>query len=240
VGIANWMNSFFTGGFILLDNKMLEMIQCQAAFFFTSDFQMRPLVLAGKISEKLSSVFSVDPSTVPYPPNIALPLEIPRVVLQGDPNGQITVSSLRADVIFNLQTNSDIKPLLSKHISDFSDCFESTQIIRLGLVFQFKLIGEDVLTTVRNEYILPGKIDGAAELYFGWMNKLQVNGIPSNRLVNYICNSLPSPNENGTLTVDTNTIPEAMLDLKTEEIKKYVDECLRQYGSDMDAFIKCS
>jgi len=217
---------------------MFKPILYQAALFFSSDFQLKPLILAGKIAEKLSSIFTVEPSTVNYPPNLPVPLEVPRIILQGDPNGQLTVSPVRADIIFNSQTNPDIEQALSQYISDFADCFESVQIIRLGFVLQFNLIGKNILSAVRDRYISPGKMNGSTELYVGWINKLQVSDIQSNRLINFTCNSVPLPDGSGSLIVDTNTIPEITLDLKSKEIKKYVDECFQQYRGNISDFIE--
>ncbi len=220
------------------ENKMFVPVLCQAALFFAPDYQLKPLAVATKLSEKLSSVFSVEPSTVALPPNVPVPLEIPRVILQGDPNGQITVSPMRADIAINLQANPSLASGMSEYITTFASCFDSVQIVRVGFVLHFTLVGENILAVVKNKYILPGKLSEPKELYFGWVNKLEVNGLAVNRFINFSCNSFPLPDGNATLMVDTNTLPEVILDLQPEDIRKFVDECLEQYRGDLSAFIE--
>lgn len=212
---------------------MFVPVTCQAALFFSPDFHFKPLATAGIIATKLSSLFSVEPSTVPYPPNIPLPLEVPRIVLQNDPAGQVTVSQARADMVINFHHAADIESKLSDYIGAFSECFESAQIVRLGVIFVFDFNNEDSLSIIKEEYIKSDKLNDSPELYVGWLKKFQLLDIPVNRLVNFNCNKTKS-----TLIVDTNTVPENSFDLKPDLIRHFSEECLKQYRGDMRAFIE--
>lgn len=217
---------------------MFTPVTCQVALFFSPDFQIKPLSIAGKIAEKLSSIFSVEPSTIPYPPGMPISPEFPRVILQGDKSGQVTVSQLRADIVFNLKEIDDAETKLSEHILAFAECFESDPIVRLGLVIVFNLVGESSLSIIKNKYIHPEQLDGAKELYVGWLNKIELGGVPANKIVNFNCNNYSLPQGSGTLMVDINTFQESILELKTNDVRNFINDCIRQYRGDVNEFIE--
>ena len=221
----------------MIDKNIINLTSCQTALFFSSDFQLSPLKTANAIAQKLSSVYSVEPSTVPIPSGA--PPEIPRVLLQGDPAGQLSVSQSRADIVFNIQQISGAESSVSQHISDFAECFELAKIIRLGFVLVFTLTGDNLLSLVKSEYIIPEKLTNAKALSLGWIKEVQLGNLSANRLVNFNCNkSFPLSNESVTLVVDTNTGPQDILDLKPIDIKCFIEGCLEQYRSDIYAFIE--
>lgn len=220
----------------MLDSNMFKPFSFQIALFFGPDFNLQPLAIATLIKDKLGSMFSVEPSTIPYPPNAPIPLEAPKVILQGDSNGQIIVSSLRADLILNLKSEVSLEQKLSDFVCDFADCFENAKIVRLGCIIQFDM-EKDAIEVIRENYIKEGKLVDAKELYVGWLKKMKIVNLDSNRIVNFASNSM-NGSICGRLMVDSNTVPENMLDLKGNDIKEYVAACILQAKGDFNVFVE--
>lgn len=221
-----------------MNYENLKPIQGHIALFFSPDFQLKALDMANKIQKNMEMLFGVEPSTVPFPPGAPIPLEVPRVVLQGDAAGQITVSQLRADMTVNFSSAVSLDVQLSDYIYSFASCFEEAKIVRIGFVLQFDILEENVMAAIRNRYICNEKLEDAKELFIGWVKKIDILDIHSNRLVNFSCNVLPLPSGVGRLVVDTNTVPEQIMDLTPDDIKNFVNECIKHYKGDLSGFIE--
>lgn len=223
----------------MVNKNMFDLSMCQVALFFKSDYQLRALKVAGKIQEKLSSLFTVEPSTASYPPNVPVPLEVPRVFLQGDPAGQISVSSIRADIFFNMPENDNFESKLSQYVYDFAECLEADSFVRVGFIQNFKILHKDALSIIMENYICNGKLNKSRELYLGWLNITDVQNLQVNRLINISINGNNPTAPFGTLTVDTNTKPNELLLLTPAKIKDYIDECVQQYRDNLTTYIEC-
>ena len=82
-----------------------------------------------------------------------------------------------------------------------------------------------------------GKLVDAKELYVGWLKKMKIVNLDSNRIVNFASNSM-NGSICGRLMVDSNTVPENMLDLKGNDIKEYVAACILQAKGDFNVFVE--
>ena len=222
----------------MVDKHLFDLSICQVALFFKSDYRLQALKTASKIQERLSSLFTVEPSTAAFPPNVPVPLEVPRVFLQGDPAGQISVSSIRADIYINNTGNDNFESRLSQYVFDFAECLEADSFVRVGFIQNFKIIREDALSIIKSSYICSGKLDKSQELNLGWLNIVDVQGLQVNRLVNISINGYNPSAPFGTFMVDTNTKPNQQLLLTPANIKDYIDECIQQYQDNLTTYIE--
>ena len=223
----------------MIDKDFFNLSSCQVALFFKSDYQLRALKVAGKIQEKLSPLFTVEPSTTSFPPNVPVPLEVPRVFLQGDPAGQIIVSTIRADIFFNMPENGNIESKLGQYVFDFAECLETDSFVRFGFIQNFKIIHKDALSIIKKNYICNDKLDKSQELNLGWLNIVDVQSSQVNRLINISINGFNPSAPYGMVTVDTNTRPNETLSLTPAKIKDYINECIKQSQDNINTYIEC-
>lgn len=220
----------------MLSNDNFELVNCQLALFFSSEFQMRSLKIANEIQKNLSILFSVDPSPIPYPPNFPIPPEAPRVILEEENVGKIAVSQVRADIILNITDKNLFDININEIVEKFVECFEDEQLVRVGFILIFNIVANDTVALIEEEFILPQKLDGLKEFQLGWTKRLVIDKFEINKVINFNC-SLSQPSIYNKLLVDVNTIPETVFDLKANDINLIVNACLEQYRRGIGEFV---
>lgn len=211
-------------------------INCQIALFFSPGYQFKNLVVASKINDKFVDVFSQEPSVNNFPSNIPVPEEMPRIVLQEDKIGQIIITANRADLVINISETQKLDNI-PDHMEKFASCFNVGQIIRMGLICNYKT--NKNVVDIKKRYIIDGKLSGINGMLLGWIKKITIKNEEINQFVNF---NLIEPTINETIvTVDHNTTQGKLLRFtEASELKELSQDIMRQVGDDINGLLEWS
>jgi len=215
----------------LLSDGTLSQVSAQTALFFSPNSMFRPLVLANAIAKWMSSLFTNDPTLLQLPPDA--PPEIPRVLLQQDGVGQLSISYQRADLVLNCADSDDWSHRIAETAESLARAIEASNLTaeRLGLVLTFRLGEMGRVDELRSRYIRPGKLEGAYQTELAWLRKTQDDSIAANRWVRIA--SASESEAQGQIVIDLNTPSEISLQLSADLVRDTINGWLEQVTGGM-------
>lgn len=211
----------------------------QLALFFVPGNTFKLIPLANAISEDLSSIFSVEPTVVSFPPEAPIPIEMPRIILQQNNVGQLSIAYSRADLTLEWKGSSEWQDTVVSTSKALARCLvqrSNLKVQRMGLIITNYLSDKITLENLHSRYIRSPKMSDAVELRFAWLKRIKTNNQDVNRWVQFYLSSFPGGPRN--VVIDLNTPPEEELDLTPEAIEGMVHIWLEQIWSDINGILE--
>ena len=208
----------------------------QIALFFSQEYSLKKLSIAMKISEVFQDIFSKDPSIPDIPLNTSVPADFPQILFRDENAGHLVVTNQRADLV--LLCNDTV---MISNIPDLAlrlaSCFDIHEIVRFGLVCNYKINEEISLSDIRKNFLsdemLHNQVTGFS---IGWTKSIKLSRYESTQFVNYVSSSLGNY-----VVVDHNTNPQEKLYLDNlQDIKNLTIEVMQYLGDGLNATIDWS
>ncbi len=224
-------------GRALLLEELFVPKSSQLVLLFAPGSTFKPVKLANLISEDLSSIFSSEPTAVSLPPET--PLEVPRVILQQNGVGQLSIGYLRADLALEWKGTSEWQDTVITTSKVLAQCLiekSDLKVQRMGFVLTNSLSDAITIEDLRSRYIRSQKMEDALELRIAWLRRIKTKDLDINRWVQFLFASYPSGIRN--VVIDLNTRPEDELDLRPDAIEEMVKIWLEQVWGDIHGILE--